>query len=110
MRVTTETLVVLASLQCLSAYTIHHSKVSNTMIKGIHQSRGVSKLYSSSSPATDVKSQKLLRLNAMAAKLRAEASQLEVIYRYTYIYIYVYICMYVYIYTYLQTIFVTFDV
>eukprot|EP00596_Hydrurales_sp_CCMP1899_P008945 CAMPEP_0119033248 /NCGR_PEP_ID=MMETSP1177-20130426/279_1 /TAXON_ID=2985 /ORGANISM="Ochromonas sp, Strain CCMP1899" /LENGTH=370 /DNA_ID=CAMNT_0006989843 /DNA_START=151 /DNA_END=1263 /DNA_ORIENTATION=- len=47
------------------------------MIKGIHQSRGLSKLYSSNSPATDVKSQKLLRLNAMAAKLRAEASQLE---------------------------------
>jgi hypothetical protein len=101
MRVTSETLVVLASLQCLSAYTIHHSKVSNTMIKGIHQSRGVSKLYSSNSPATDVKSQKLLRLNAMAAKLRAEASQLEVIY----------ICIYIHIYiTYLRIIFVASDV
>jgi hypothetical protein len=78
MRVTSETFVALAALQCLSAYTIP-TKVSNTMIKGIHRPRGVSRLYSSTdSPNTPAKSQKLLRLNAMAAKLRAEASELEV--------------------------------
>ena len=76
----TLTFFILATLQCTESFNVRPSKDVRT--RNLAKFNGLTRLQLSeeqSPPQQPNQSQKLARLNAMAAKLRAEASILEVL-------------------------------